>query len=388
MVANAPRYDAVVVGGGVIGLAIAWRSARRGVRVAVVDSAPGGGASAVAAGMLAPVGEVRYGEESHLRVNLESAASYPSFVAELEDETGHDVAYRTCGMLAVALDAGDRAVLGDLGGFQRSLGLDVEALTGRECRRLEPLLSPSVQGGLLVAGDHQVDPRRLASALLAAAERAGAAVVRHSVASLVTSGEAVAGVRLDGGGVMEADTVVLAAGCHSGDIAGVPDEVRLPVRPVKGQVVRLQVPPAYRPFLSRSVRGVVRGSSVYLVPRENGELVVGATQEEQGFDTKVTAGGVYELLRDAHSLVPAVTELELVETSAGLRPGAPDNAPIVGPTAFPGLVAATGHYRNGVLLTPVTADAVATVLADGELPELMQPCSPQRFSARPLVGGA
>ncbi|MFW6091457.1 MAG: glycine oxidase ThiO [Actinomycetota bacterium] len=371
--------DVVIVGGGIIGLASAWRAAQRGLRVSVVDPDPGVGASYVAAGMLAPVTEVHYGEEPMLRLTLESAARYPSFVAELEDVTVSQVGYRRCGMLAVALDAGDRAVLDDLGAFQHRLGLDVESKSGRECRRLEPLLAPSVQGGLLVTDDHQVDPRRLTAALLVAAEKSGVDIVRRTVIAVATRDGVATGVHLDDGSELNAATVVLAAGSRSGEIDGVPDTARPPVRPVKGQVVRLRVPPAYRPFLSRTVRGTVRGSFVYLVPREDGELVIGATQEEQGFDEQVTAGGVYQLLRDAHELVPAVTELPLVEARAGLRPGTPDNAPLVGPTGVPGLVLATGHYRQGILLTPVTADAVATLLADGDLSEQMAPFTPARF---------
>ncbi|MBH0246808.1 FAD-dependent oxidoreductase, partial [Streptomyces cavourensis] len=160
-----------------------------------------------------------------------------------------------------------------------------------------------------------------------------------------------------------------------------PEEVVPPVRPVKGQVLRLTVPPAYAPFLSRTVRAVVRGGHVYLVPRENGELVVGATSEEMGWDTTVTAGGVYELLRDAHELVPGITELPLTETRAGLRPASPDNAPLLGPTALPGLLLATGHHRNGVLLTPVTGDAMAEALTTGELPEVARPFAPGRFAS-------
>jgi glycine oxidase len=174
--------------------------------------------------------------------------------------------------------------------------------------------------------------------------------------------------------------VVLAAGCWSGSIEGLPPGVVPAVRPVKGQTVRLRIPAAYAPFLHRNVRGLVKGGHVYLVPREDGELVIGATVEEMGYDTQVTAGSVYELLRDARELVPAITELPLTETHAGLRPGTPDNAPLLGPTALPGLVLATGHYRNGVLLTPVTADAVAAYLADGALPDVAAPFTPDRFA--------
>jgi glycine oxidase len=253
-------------------------------------------------------------------------------------------------------------------------------LSARECRRLEPLLAPVVQGGLLVAGDHQVDNRRLTAALLAAAERTGIALVPGSVATIVGDRDRATGVRLDDGTELAAGTVLLAAGCRSGGIGGVPDDARPPVRPVKGQILRLRVPPEYRPLLSRTIRGTVHGGTAYLVPRADGELVVGATQEELGYDEQVTAGGVYGLLRDAHALVPALTETALIETLAALRPGTPDNAPIVGPSAMSGLVLATGHHRNGILLAPVTADAVATLLTDGVLPPLMDPFTPLRFA--------
>jgi glycine oxidase len=374
------RHDAVVVGGGVIGLSIAWQAARRGLRTVVVDPAPGGGASYVAAGMLAPVMELQYGEQELLRLSLTSAQRYPSFVAELERDSGRSAGYRTCGTLAIALDSDDRALLTELHAFQSSLGLPSQWLTSRECRRLEPMLAPAIRGGLHVEGDHQIDNRMLTLALLAAGERRGVDLVRQQAAELVVEHGTAAGVRLADGTVMRAASIVLAAGCWSGSLAGLPQEVTPPVRPVKGQILRLQVPEAYAPFLSRNVRGVVKGSDVYLVPRIHGELVVGATTEEMGYDTQVTAGGVYQLLRDARDLVPGISELPLVESRAGLRPGSPDNAPMIGPSALPGLMVATGHYRHGMLLTPVTADAVAEALVTGAVPAVAQPFSPGRFA--------
>ncbi|WP_328893462.1 glycine oxidase ThiO [Streptomyces sp. NBC_00236] len=372
--------DVLVIGGGIIGLVTAWRAAQRGLTTAVADPAPGGGAAQVAAGMLAAVTELHYGEEMLLGLNVASAARYPAFAAELEAASGQDIGFRACGTLAVALDADDRAHLRELHALQRRSGLESEWLTGRECRRLEPMLAPGVRGGLRVDGDHQVDPRRLAAALVAACERAGVVFHRRRAERLsVTGGRAVGAVLADGTQPV-ADQVVLAAGSLSGRLAGVPEHVLPPVRPVKGQVLRLTVPPAYAPFLSRTVRAVVRGSHVYLVPRENGELVIGATSEEMGWDTTVTAGGVYELLRDAHELMPGITELPLTETLAGLRPASPDNAPLLGRTALPGLHLATGHHRNGVLLTPVTGDAMAQLLAEGDLPEVARSFSPSRFS--------
>ncbi|MEU0455745.1 MULTISPECIES: glycine oxidase ThiO [unclassified Streptomyces] len=372
--------DVLVVGGGIIGLVTAWRAAQRGFATAVADPEPGGGAAQVAAGMLAAVTELHYGEQTLLGLNLASARRYPDFAAELTELTGHDLGYRRCGTLAVALDADDRAHLRELHALQQQSGLDSQWLSGRECRRLEPMLAPGVRGGLRVDGDHQIDPRRLAGALVAACERAGV-VFHHAWAERLTvAGDRATGVVTADGTELGAGQVVLAGGSLSGRLAGVPEEVLPPVRPVKGQVVRLTMPERHGPFLSRTVRAVVRGSHVYLVPRESGELVIGATSEELGWDTTVTAGGVYELLRDAHELVPGITELPLTETRAGLRPGSPDNAPLLGPTGLDGLLLATGHYRNGVLLTPVTGDALAHALATGELPEEARPFTPKRFS--------
>lgn len=373
------EYDAVVVGAGVIGLAVAWRAAQRGVRVALVDPEPGSGASHAAAGMLAPVTEAHYGEEGLLRLNLASARRYPEFVAELEEVSGTSAGFSSGGTLAVAFDSGDRAVLADLAEFHQRLGLDSERLTGRECRAHEPLLAPDVQSGLLVSGDHQIDNRMLVAALLTAIGRTHVQLHRERVAELLVEHDAATGVRLADGRVLHADSVVLAAGCRSTSIPGLPSGVLPPIRPVKGQILRLSVPASAAPFLGHAVRGVVRGRQVYLVPREHGELVIGATAEEQGFDTQVTAGGVYELLRAAHGLVPDVGELPLTEVRAGLRPGSPDNAPILGATDLPGLIAATGHFRNGVLLTPITADAIAECLVSGQLPEEAAGFVPQRF---------
>ncbi len=370
--------DVVIVGGGLIGLSISWRAAETGLSVTVVDPAPGSGSSYAAAGMLAPVTEAHYGEERLLALNLAAGRRYPAFVEELEAVTGRDVGYRSTGTLAVAYDSGDRAVLAAHQEFLSRLGLAAELLGSRETRAEEPLLSPGVRGGLRVDGDHQVDNRRLSAALLVAAERAGVTVRRERAAEVVVEADRATGVRLSDGEVLRAGAVVLAAGCWSGRLGGLPAAVVPPVRPVKGQILRLRTPDG-APFLHRIVRGVVAGTFVYVVPRADGEVVVGGTVEEQGFDTTVRAGAVYELLRNAGALVPAIAELELVECHAGLRPGSPDNAPLLGRTALDGLLLATGHYRNGVLLTPVTADAIATLLATGETPELIAPFSPRRF---------
>lgn len=352
----------IVIGGGLIGLACAWRAAGRGLRVTVIDETPGGGASHVAAGMLAPVTEVRYGEEALLRLTIASARQWADFAADLEAAAGGSVNYRPHGTLLVGFDADDARALDDLGAFQAELGLDVERLGSRDCRRREPLLSPRVRGGLLAREDHQVEPRRVVAALLRALEAAGAQVRADRVAALDHDGTRVQGVTLSDGTSLAAPQVVLSAGCWSPRLEGLPERVVPPVRPVKGQVLSLRSLDG-EPVLDACVRGLVRGRSIYLVPRGDGRLVVGATQEERGYDTTVTAGATRQLLDDAARVVPGVDELELIEAVAGLRPSTPDNRPLIGATPLAGLLLATGHHRNGVLLTPLTAQAIADRLA-------------------------
>lgn len=375
-----------MVGAGIVGLAIAWRAAASGLGVTVVDPDPGTGASWAAAGMLAPVTEVHYGEEALLALNLAAAAAWPAFAADLEAVPGvGDVGYRRSGTLLVAADEGDRALAADLHRFQRELGLASQWIGAREARAMEPNLAPAIRAALWAPGDHQVDNRRVVEGLRRAVPAAGAEVDRRRVAGVEVAGGRVCGVRLDNGDTLAAGAVVVAAGHRSGALEGLPDTALAPVRPVKGQILRLRGP-AQPPLLGRIVRGIVRGGSVYLVPRRDGELVVGATVEERGPDTTVTAGAVYELLRDARRVVPGVTELVLEEASAALRPGSPDNAPVVGPAGPDGLVLATGHYRNGILLTPVTADAVVACLHGGRVTEVMAPFAPGRFRVGPSPG--
>ena len=375
-----PRYDAVVIGAGVIGLSVAWRAARRGLTVAVADPAPASGATNVAAGMLTPVSEAAYGEEALLRLGLASLERYPAFARELADQSGEPTGFRPTGTLQVAYDHDDLAVLHRLHDFQRSLGVPAERVTGSEARALEPMLAPSVRGGVHVPGDGSIDPRMLARALLAAVSGSGVTLHRQPVREIITSAAPAraAGARLADGTELLAGAVVVAAGWRSGELGGLPAGAVPPVRPVKGQVLRLRGP-AEPTLITRSVRGIVRGSSIYLVPRANGDLVVGATQEEMGADTRTTAGGVWELLRDARELVPGITELEFTGAVAGLRPCAPDNAPVLGPSSLPGLVLATGHFRGGVLLAPVTADVIAEFLATERLPQMAADFTAARF---------
>jgi glycine oxidase len=359
-------FDVAVAGGGAIGLACAWRAAERGLSTVVLDA---GDAAAwrVAAGMLAPVTEAQFGEDALLELNLRGARMFGDFCAELAEASGADPGLRETGTLAVARDRDEAAVLDRLLAFRRELGLEVERLRPSAARRLEPALAPTVRLALDVPGDHSVDPRRMVSALAAAFERAGGTLRRARVAALEADG-----LRLDGGEVVRAEQVLLATGATQIDM---PDELRVPVRPVKGQTLRLRDPRGPG-LVDRTIRGI----DAYLVPRADGEYVLGATMEEQGFDTAPTAGGVYELLRDMSEVVPGVLELEIAELLAGLRPATPDNLPAIGPGARDGLVWATGHFRNGIVLAPVTAEASVAVLCGDGLPSWAAAADPRRFA--------
>jgi glycine oxidase len=377
-------FDAIFVGGGVIGLSCAWGAARRGARVAVLERAqPPAGATRVAAGMLAPVGELAFGEPELLEMTLASAQLYPDFAGELEAATGESTGYIRQGAIHIALDRDEAAELRRVHDLQRSLGLEAEWLPPRRCRELEPGLTPSFNGGVHAPGEAAVDPRALTAALLAGllkgpSQTGGAALaeVRTGVEVVggVFEGERLAGVRT-ADEELRADAVVLAAGAWSGQAEWLPEPARPPVRPVKGQIVELRSRDGVAPC-----ERIIASERVYLVPRPDGRLIVGATSEEQGFDTAVTAGGVHELLREAYRLLPEVAEMELIDSMAGLRPGTPDNLPLIGPGAIEGLILATGHYRNGILLAPLTADAVAAMLAGEQLPEAVAPAHPLRSS--------
>jgi glycine oxidase len=370
---HTPAYEVVVVGAGAIGLAIGWRAARRGLRTLVLDASdPMSGATGVAAGMLAPVTEADFGERELTRLNLVSARRWKPFAAELERASGIDVGYRETGTLTVAVDRDEAEALGRLHAYQRELELSAQWLSPRECRHLEPGLAPRVAGGILAPNDHQVSPRSLGRALVAALRSAGGELrTGRPVASVAGSA-----VELESGERLEAHAVVIAAGAESARLA-VPAEARIAVRPVKGQILRLRA----RPPVQLPARRVVRTPEVYAVPRADGRLVVGATVEERGFDRSVTAGGVLELLRRAYEALPGVAELELVEASAGLRAATPDNGPVVGASGVPGIYWATGHWRNGILLAPLTADAIVGTLCGEEPPRELEPFSPGRFAA-------
>jgi glycine oxidase len=416
--------DVAVIGGGVIGHGIAWEASRSGRSVALIDDAPGSGASWAAAGMLAPVSELHYQEEALLELMLESSRLWPDFAAGLdagldagtngagtgagENSTG----YLTTPTLAVGADAADRRALADLRTVQQACGLSVEPLTVREARGREPLLSPGISCAFDIPADHQVDPRRLLARIAALLGTDGRSrAVPRRAAGLLWRGGRVSGVSLAGGGTVQAKETVVANGLGAAGLGGLPAGLRLPLRPVYGDILRLRVPGHLQPLLSSTVRGLVRGIPVYIVPRQDGTVVIGATQREDGPSTDpdrdrthnlgdpaapadgraaVSAGGVYQLLRDAQQLVPAVAELELLEVTARARPGTPDNAPLLGRVArpgpdggdTPGLIIATGFFRHGVLLTPAAA-AVCRQLLDGTADPRWAGFRPGRFSHVP-----
>jgi glycine oxidase len=349
----------LVVGGGVIGLSCAWRLAESGHAVTLVAPAPGrDGASFVAAGMLAPVTEAQFGEAPLTALLLEGARQWKEFATSLETAAGRDIGFDESGTLTVALDTSDRAALDDLLAYQHALGLTAHRRTASACRALVAPLTTALRGGIEVPGDHQVDNRALLGALVAAGHAAGVTLVRATV-SAIADGPSVV---LPDGRRLDADHVLLAAGVGTPSIAGLAEAGLPEIRPVKGHILRLGPAPG-APLLRRTVRALVHGRSIYLVPRPDGSLVVGATVEERGHDTTVQAGAVHELLDDARAVVPAIDELELLEARAGLRPATGDNRPVIGWTRLDGVAVATGHYRNGILLAPLTAAAVVSLVA-------------------------
>jgi glycine oxidase len=421
------RADVAVIGGGVIGHGIAWEAQRSGRSVVLIDDAPGSGASWAAAGMLAPVSELHYQEEDLLELMLDASARWPAFVAGLRAASGADPGYITTPTLAVGADAADRRALMDLRAVQQANGLTVEPLSVREARNREALLSPAIACALDTPADHQVDPRLLVECLRQAlAGPSGVTATGNAAAGSGTSGSgtavagavdgyavpdkasgllwqdnAVAGVKLAGGGTVLAGETVVANGLHAAELECLPDGLHLPLRPVYGDILRLAVPPQLQPLVASTVRGLVHGVPVYIVPRRDGTVVIGATQREDAPSaaSAVSAGGVYQLLRDAQVLLPAVAELELLECTARARPGTPDNAPLLGRVPalcadagqagghVPGLIIATGFFRHGVLLTPAAA-AICRDLLDGREDPRWAPFSPARFAGAVTNGAA
>lgn len=390
--------DLVVIGGGIIGLSVAYEAARRGSSVLVVEKdRPGGGATPVAAGMLAPVSEAEPSTPELIELGLESCRLYPEFVRSIEQDSGLRCHYETDGTLMVGLDRDDLEELEHAAIAHEQLGLEVERLDARAIRKLEPRLSPRAIGGLRVNADRQVDPRAMSAALFEAILARGGTVLSGWELTALEAGESVEAVLIDevvgpgdemvdegaranretrgqghglGNARVRTSAVVAAAGPWTHQL--LPELGSLPLRPVKGQVVRLRGEPL--------LRHVVRTPDVYLVPRKTGELIVGASVEEQGFDVRPTAGIAMDLLDNAFEALPGVYELELVEVAVGLRPAFRDNAPAIGPMKTPGLYVATGHYRNGIMLAPATARYLVDAIETGTVPAELAPFTADRFA--------
>jgi glycine oxidase len=375
---NVSKPNVAIIGAGVIGLGIAWRLAMRGVPVAVFDKgACGAGASHAAAGMLAACAEAEPGEEALVTLGRASQARWPAFAAELKQASGVDVGLRPEGTLVVALTSDDQARLNHQLVFQQKLGLPLQWITAAETRRREPHLAGKLAGAVFSPEDTQVDNRKLAAALRIAAEAAGASISEHQAVKTISNDAGrVDGIVLADGRKVAADVVVLAAGAWSRSIDGLAPELRPPVRPIKGQMLALRMDPT-APLLTH----VVWAPGAYLVPRLDGRLLVGATVEEKGYDTSLTAGGILTLLEAAWRVVPAVEELPIDEMWVGHRPGSRDDAPILGTGLIDGLIYATGHHRNGILLTPITADAIAELVLDGAADPAIRPFSIERFGS-------
>ncbi len=372
------KVDVAVIGGGIIGLSIAWRLAQHNRSVEVFERGEAGrGASWAAAGMLSPASEIGFEELDLYHLGRESLRRWRAFAQALEGASGQSVGYREEGTIVAAVDRDDTDALRRHFRFQQEQGVPVEWLAGFEAREIEPLLAPALPAAVFSPEDHQVDNRAILDALSKVIREVETIFLREGSAVVaIEEGEDGARIVSEEESTTDVRVVVLAAGAWSREVGGI--EPRLPIRPVKGQILSLRMKEGF------DLRHVVRGPNAYLVPKSDGRLVVGATSEEMGFDTQVTAGGIYRLLEGAVELVPGIEELEVIETIAGLRPASRDHAPIIGWIA-PNIFCATGHFRNGILLAPITADEVALevdakLAGRSETSAWLHPFSPSRFS--------
>jgi len=367
--------DVLIVGGGTIGLGIGFELVRRGTPVTIFERDEAGrGTSYQAAGMLAPDAEIEFEELELYDLNRESLRRWPAFAERVENASGQSVDYRDEGTLIVADDRDAAEALERLYEFQQEQGLTLEWLTGEEAREIEPFVAPRLSAAVFAPSDHQVDNRRLVDALRTAFEAEGGTLREDTPVEAVVPDAETPAVRTTDGKRVAGDRVVVAAGVWSRELDGLTPDATPPVRPVKGQMIQLR---RKRPF---DLQHVVRGPEAYLAPKSDGRIVMGATSEEMGFDTTVTAGGLYDLLEGGWEVVPGIRDLPVDETWAGLRPASRDHAPLLGETTAPGVLMATGHYRHGILLTPITAEEMARLIRTGETSDWLQPFSPLRFS--------
>ena len=371
----------VIAGAGIIGLTTAWRLRRRGIEVTVLDDAPVSGASFAAAGMLAPVSEVVWDQPTLYPLMVESGRIYRDFAAAIAHDVGHDIGYLESSTFVCAGDSADRQTLNELLELQHRMGMTVNRISVSQARAAEPALGPGCVGVVDIPGDHQVDPRRLCGAIL---EFLGDRVVSTRASEVLFNEDHRAiGLRGANGKSYRADHVVLAAGVDTGAITGIPQALTDLLRPVRGEVLRLRVPEALRPLVTRTIRGVVQGNAVYIVPRADGTIVLGATTREDDM-VGVRAEGVHQLLRDAHRLVPGILDCEIYEMTAKARPGSPDDVPMIGRVGD-GLTVSMGYFRHGILLAAIGSRIGADIVCGTEKdnnPALLAAVNPFRFGNR------
>jgi glycine oxidase len=371
-------YDAVVAGGGVIGASIAFELASEGLSVAVFDAqTPGREASWASAGMISPAPE-NSTMASLLPISLASVRLYPTFLKRVEELSGKNVGYRKDGALDLFLNGTGQSELDELLALHLGAGLRAEALSGPEAREIEPALTGELRAAVHRPDEASLDNRLLIEAVLEAARHKGAEIFPgNGVKALWTEGTACRGLHL-GNGRVEAKWTVIAAGCFSARIEGVAPYA--PVIPAKGQMMALRCDTVH-------LKKDLWCGHIYLVPRHDGRIIAGSTVEYEGFDRSVTVAGMQKLLTGAINLVPALASARIEETWAGLRPDSPDHLPILGPTDLDGLLIATGHFRSGILLTPVTARLIRDWVTTQKVSEDWAPFSPLRFQkARQSLG--
>ena len=376
----------IVVGAGIIGLSTAWYLRRLGAEVTIIDPVPALGASHAAAGMIAPAAEVVWGQTPLYPLMQASAQMYPEFAAEVASAAAVDLGFTDAGTLVCAGDSADLQALRELREAQSRSGFATELITGSAARRVEPSLSPAVAGAVHIPGDRSIDPRRVSAALMSALTADSVShLIRQRAVELLRDGDATVGVALSDGRRLEADQVILCAGSTNNTIHGAP---QLPLREVWGDVLRLRAPAEVTPLLSRTIRGLVNGRSVYLVPRPDGEIVLGASAREDG-RSGAPAGAIHRLLADGQRLVPGVLDAEITDITTRARPGSPDDLPMIG-RIDPGCIVSTGYFRHGILLAPfggrLGAELALGTVSDWPPDGSLESVSPHRFTTETTAG--
>lgn len=364
----------IVIGGGLIGMAMGWKLARRGCEVTVIEREKvGGSASWAAAGMLAPYAEVSFEEEALLELGQASLNLYPQFLEELGEDVDSVPEIFYSGSLIAGMDRDDTERIRRLFEFKEKLDFEAEMLTGSQAREIEPLLSPRAVSAMWLPQDKHIDNRALVLALKDAFLKNGGNLLESSEVTSIKFGENDHRVKTDKD-TCRATDIVLAAGAWSNSIPGLPDELRIPVRPVKGQIITLKMTEEVE------LQHMIRTPRVYLCPKEDGTLRIGATSEEKGFNTDPTAGGMKDLLENAWEALPSIYDLPVTEFFGSLRPASPDHYPMIGKTKQPGFHYAAGFYRHGILLAPIAAYHLTDIILDDEISGLIKPFEPMRFS--------